>query len=79
MVDARLSQHAPGILLAMAEADSCLESFELYESESVSSSSPGHNAPLRRAGVAVCLLLLGKIVLSMMPLLLPLCDPVKAV
>nr|CAB3467343.1 unnamed protein product [Digitaria exilis] len=42
-------------MAAAAEVDGCLQSFELYEAESVSSLTPDHNAPLRRAGVAVAL------------------------
>lgn len=41
--------------MAAEEADGCLQSFELYEAESVSSLTPDHNAPRRRAGVAVAL------------------------
>ena len=64
----------------MAEPDSCLQIFELYEAESVSSSRPGSQCAAASSGCCCLSLVAGyKIMLFMMPLLLLLCDSVKVV
>jgi hypothetical protein len=41
-------------MAAPAEVDTCLESFELYQADSVSSSNPSHNAPPRARFAVAC-------------------------